>query len=83
MPVRLVVEHSGEVTNDIDNTENETVLGTYGEVGAVCVTRDWCSLSSFREKFMHSVDGADLGGGGVDCEHADQDDAVKHSGVGA
>ena len=34
LPVRLVNEHSSEVTINVDHTEHETVTGCHGQVGA-------------------------------------------------
>lgn len=40
LPIRLILEHSSEIADDVDDAEDQPVLGAHGEVRAMSVSID-------------------------------------------
>lgn len=83
LPVRLILEHSRKVPNDVDHTEDKAIFGTHCHVRPVCVSRDWRSGSSGFQEFVHFCGRADFGGCGVDGEDESEDDGEEDCRVSA
>ena len=77
----LVLEYSGEVANDVDNAEDEAVLGAHGDVRALRVACDGLLCGGFIEQCVHGAEAADLIARGVDGEDEDEDDCEEHCGM--
>lgn len=83
MPVSLVVEHCGKVADDVDDTEDEAILGAHGEVATASVSVDGSLQSSLDEELVHLLDTSNLVGGSVDGEHEHEDDGEENRSVRA
>ena len=79
----LVLEDGGEVADDVDDAEDDAVLGAHGEVGALGVARDGLLGGGLGEEGVHRAERADLLARGVDGEDEHEDDGEKDRGVRA
>ena len=83
LPVRLVLEHSREVANDVDHAEDQPVLRAHRHVRPVRVAGDRGRRRRGLQKLVHARGRADLGGGRVDGEDEGEDDGEEDGRVGA
>ena len=71
------------VSNDVDDTEDQSVLGPHRDIAAVSVSRNGGLGGSGRQEFVHLSDAPDLFARGVDGEDEYEDDREEDGGVGA
>lgn len=83
LPVRLILEHSREVSNHVDHTKDKAIFGAHRHVRPMCVSRDWRSGSSGFQEFVHFCGRADFGRCGVDGEDESEDDGEEDCCVSA
>lgn len=81
MPVSLVVEHSGEIADDVNDTKDETVFRAHREIASVSIARDGVHLCSVDEELMHLADASNLVRRRVDGEHEGENDGEKDCGM--
>jgi len=48
--ITVVAEHSSEISDNVDDEEDSTLLGSHGEVAALSVAGDWMSLSGLNQQ---------------------------------
>lgn len=81
MTYSLVLEDSGEVPDDVDDTKDEPVFGAHGEVRTSRVTGDRRFLRCLGQESMHSRETADLVARRVYGEYKHEDDGEQNGGV--
>ena len=75
----LILEDSSKVSDDIDDAEDESILGANGQVGPSCVARNWLLCRCLSEQVMHCGKAADLGTCCIDREDESEDDGEEHA----
>lgn len=77
----LVLEHSRKVPDDIDYTEDESVLRTHRQVGTLCVPSHGLICRSPGEQRVHRAEAADLLACCVYSKYEDKDDREENRGM--
>jgi hypothetical protein len=67
----------------VNDTKDQAVLASDGQVATTSVSRDGSFQGSLGEELVHFVDTSNLVGGGVDGKHEHEDDSEEDGGVGA
>jgi hypothetical protein len=71
------------ISDDVDHTKNQSVLGPHCDVTSVSVPWNRSLLRRGRQEFMHLTDTSNLITRGVDGKDEDKDDREEHGSVGA
>jgi len=77
----LILEDSSEVADDVDNTEDQAVLGSHGHIRPVGVALNGGNGRGSGKELVHLGWASNLVTGGVDSEDEGEDDGEKRSGV--
>lgn len=75
LPVRLIIEDSREITDDINHSKYQSILWAKCQVGTIVVTGYWSLRRRGCKQIVHTSDGADLGRSGVHTEDEREDDS--------
>ena len=79
----LVLEDSSEVPDNVDDAEDEAVLGADREVRPPRVSRNRLCGRRLGEQRVHCSEATDLRAGRVNREYEDEDDGEENASVGA
>lgn len=71
------------VSNDVDDTKDQSVLGPHRDVTPVSISGNRSLLCSCRQECVHLADASNLVARGVDSEDEDKDDREEYGGMGA
>lgn len=71
------------VSNNVNHTKDQPVLGPHRDVTSVSVSGDRGLGCGVRQEFVHLPNATDFFARGIDGEDKDEDDREEHGGVGA
>jgi hypothetical protein len=70
------------VSNDINHTEDQSILGPHRDVTSLSVSGNRSLLRSGSQQFVHLADASDLFTRGIDGEDEHKNDREEHGSVG-